>query len=535
MTAADTAADTAAEETGGELAVVEPGVEVVDRRDAAVEAAADAAMAMPGVPGRDEFLALAMQARMLSMSGAAPKLVRNNPYVAFHVAMVGRDLGISPSAALNLIDVIDTKNGPQLSLSPQLLNGQIRRLGLGSIRPVVQERDRCVAAAYGPDGVLLGETEFTWGDAQDAGLAGPNCQPGQHQETTRQRSADRGGGSYKTCGCNQGYRTYPRRMMWWRAAGFCAADYFPEAGMGLYSPEELGAVIDVEGRPVDPATVALPPGYDDLAEAAREQDQRQAQRQAAQDRPAAAQDLYEVQLQIGALPDTNRRALADAYKAHEKMRAYRVSSLPQRLLPTLRAMVRGHWAHATKDGHDRDQCVEAYRRRVAHTVSCITWLGPIDPFLEPRDRADDPTEPTAPQPGGGRALDWTGSGAPDAQEPLDGPPSPESPGEPATGHTEPEEVRDWVSEQRQLAEEVRALSAALPSEVALRIGKAVEAMHHTAVNRVLAGVEELAELFPPDSPISYRRMGAVYTLGTAFQETGEIPAAVTEAEAKQQA
>ena len=51
---------------------------------------------MPGVPGRDEFLALALQARMLSMSGAAPKAVRSNPYVVLHVAMVGTRPGCSP-------------------------------------------------------------------------------------------------------------------------------------------------------------------------------------------------------------------------------------------------------------------------------------------------------------------------------------------------------------------------------------------------------------------------------------------------------
>src|SRR5688572_9488706 len=60
---------------------------------------------MPGVPSHDEFVTLAMTARILAMSGAAPELVRDNPYVAFHVAMVGRDLGISPSASLSLIDV----------------------------------------------------------------------------------------------------------------------------------------------------------------------------------------------------------------------------------------------------------------------------------------------------------------------------------------------------------------------------------------------------------------------------------------------
>lgn len=237
----------------------------------ALDRAAEAAIAMPGMPGRDEFLMLAAQARMLSLSGASPKLVRESPHLAFHVAMVGRDLGISPSAAIELIDVIPGRDGPRLSLSPQLLNGQIRRLGLGSIIPVVQTADRCVAAAIGPRGLdpacgwpvkhdehaegcrcdVIGTTEFTWNDARIAGLAGPLCEPGAHRTPPGENR----------CGCNQGYITYPKRMLWWRGSGFCADDWFPEASLGLYSPEALGAFVDENGRAIDPENVELPEGY----------------------------------------------------------------------------------------------------------------------------------------------------------------------------------------------------------------------------------------------------------------------------------
>ena len=228
---------------------------------------------MPGVPSHDEFVTLAMTARILAMSGAAPELVRDNPYVAFHVAMVGRDLGISPSASLSLIDVIDGKKGPQISLSPQLLNGQVERLGLGLIVPAVRTLERAVALAIGPGGHfdprcsatypehrdgceclgIIGESEFTWEDARMAGLVGPSCQPGVHDPACLSWT--------KGKNCNQGYRTYPKRMLWWRAAGFCADDWFPTASLGLYSPEALGAVVDIEGRPIDPSTVELPEGY----------------------------------------------------------------------------------------------------------------------------------------------------------------------------------------------------------------------------------------------------------------------------------
>lgn len=271
----------AEEPVAGELVVREEQPE--NEMRSAIERAAEAAMENPGIPGRDEFLSLAAQARILCMSAAAPKEVQNDPHLAFHIAMIGRDLQISPSAALELIDVIPGSRGnpPQLSLSPQLLNGQIRRLGLGSIIPAVKTDRLCIAVVLGPDGRLdprckrtwpdhwrdetdptarcgcrdlLGDYEFSWEDAQMAGLAGADCQPGAH--TAECKNWVRGKS------CNSGYKSYPKRMMWWRASGFAADDYFPEAGLGLYTAEELGSVVDENGRPIDPATAELPPGFE---------------------------------------------------------------------------------------------------------------------------------------------------------------------------------------------------------------------------------------------------------------------------------
>lgn len=261
--------------------VVEPAKAEPERSpaDSALDRAAEYALANPGAQGRDEFLALAATARILSMSGAAPELVRGNPYLAFHIALVGRDLGISPSAALAMVDVIPSKGGPQLSLSPELMNGQIARLGLGQIVPVVRTEERAIAVALAPGGHvdyrckrgwpthvegcecrgIIDETEFTWRDAQVAGLVHKDCNPGAHRSRPTSHQ-----GNWR-CGCNQGYLTYPRRMLWWRAAGFCADDNFPSASLGLYSPEELGAAVDEEGRPIDPSTVALPEGYEPKA------------------------------------------------------------------------------------------------------------------------------------------------------------------------------------------------------------------------------------------------------------------------------
>lgn len=311
-----------------------PAVPEKDAANAAISHVADLAV-IAGVPSRDEFMALAMTARILSMSGAAPKQVRGNPYVAFHVALVGRDFNISPSAALNLIDVIGDGDKVQLSLSPQLLNAQIRRLGLGKIVPREHTPEHCIAAAIGPNGEELGTTEFTWAEAIAAELVDPRCKPFEHwikPNTQGKQWADR-------CSCRQGYRTYPKRMLWWRAAGYCADDYFPEASLGMYSPEELGAIVDDEGRAIDPTTVDLPDGYQPAAPPEAEL--------------ASEDDRADLKRRIYALPEAARPMLGAKWQEviDDAGTPYLVvlNHLPQRQLPKARALVL-HFEERAKKG-----------------------------------------------------------------------------------------------------------------------------------------------------------------------------------------
>jgi len=320
------------------LEIVETPAPVDQRRNDLIDEAAHAAITTPGVPDRQEFMTLAMTAKMLCMSGAAPKAVQNNPYVAFHVAMVGRDFDISPSAALNLIDVIEAGGKTTLSLSPQLLNGQIRRLGLGSIVPAVRTEETCIAVALTPSGFvtphctptwpihhetkcecrgILGESEFTWEDARMAGLVGEGCEPGAHVTKTLKR---RDNSTYQACGCNQGYITYPKRMLWWRASGFAADDFFPEASLGMYSPEALGAVVDEEGRAIDPAQVALPQGYDDPKEAAE-------RKRAEADPPAPEDEQKVLALRVDLLPDEEKAELRAKWKQNGKLSGHKPDAL----------------------------------------------------------------------------------------------------------------------------------------------------------------------------------------------------------------
>lgn len=402
----------------GELMQREPG-------PTPIEVAAQAAIDNPGVPGRDEFLSIAAQARILSLSGAAPQAVRGNPHLAFHLALTGRDLGISPSAALNLIDVIDGQKGPQLSLSPQLLNGQVRRLGLGSIVPAIRDDERAVAVVLGPDGHLdprcgplipqhwpdmttrkemidightpdqiptcecrgiIGFSEFTWADAQVAGLAGPECRPGHHNKTITKTG--RNNQTYKVCGCNQGYITYPKRMLWWRCAGFAADDWFPEASLGLYQPEALGAVVDEEGRPIDASSVELPPGYA-IEEAARA-------RADAPPEPASAEDVAELQARIDQI-----KMIPDAAKALGEMWTEKSESGAPRLNPIARL-----WAKELP-------VAKALIKHIEDRIGRGEWG---DPPAAPE--GETPESPT-PSPEGQEGASETAQGEESAAAPLD--------------------------------------------------------------------------------------------------------------------
>jgi hypothetical protein len=447
--------------------VVRPESESAAAANRAIVAASEAALASADIPGRDEFLSLAMQARVLSMSGAAPKLVRNNPHLAFHVAMIGRDLGISPSAALEQIDVIDGRDGPQLSLSPQLLNGQIRRLGLGSIVPVVKTNARCVAVAMGPDGfydprckrewpdhhelcectirLFLGESEFTWEQAQMAGLVGPQCEPGNHSSGCK--SWTRG------MSCNQGYRTYPQRMMWWRAAGFLADDIFPEASLGLYSPEALGAVVDEHGRPIDPSTVELPEGYEPKAVGTGRSSGQPA---AEGDDPADPAVLEDLTIRVRALPEEQRAVLKDRWNDSNRLRGHQLSALPASAVSVAESMVKGFEVIAKRAGWDPDEARAAVEAQIAASA-------PADePSSEPE--GDVPDESPGEQSGSQGPSD---EAAEDDESPA---------GEPERDHPSPDPaVAAWV----------REVADAAPAESIGPVMAEVKAMHHAVLNREL--------------------------------------------------
>jgi hypothetical protein len=257
----------------------------------------EALMGVEPIPSRDQFLTMAATANMLSQSAAAPPALRD-PYVAFHVCMMGRALGLDPATAMNLIDAIgysadkarkgEPQDKLQLSLSPELLVARVKMMGLGSVELLWASKTKASAVALRPGGKVtratktdglvvigdiieitgeLGRVEFDWDMAEEAELTDDRClwDPETDVVTHWKKPGSNGRGwtnnSPNGCRCGS-YKKHPGRMMGWRAMGFCVHTYFPEASLGLYSPEELGAVVDDNGRAIDPTTVELPEGYE---------------------------------------------------------------------------------------------------------------------------------------------------------------------------------------------------------------------------------------------------------------------------------
>jgi hypothetical protein len=233
---------------------------------------------LPAIPGRDEFLTLCQLARVYSASSIVPRALRDKPNDVLVVLMTGRDLGIPATAALRKVYVIDG----QPSIAPQLKLSLVRKKRLGQVIPHPDndsQVDRQGAVALGPGGQMLTDDKgavigwtgglgppywYTWDDAITAGLVRRGCSPGSHtDECEKARKSDnikQTNGLGMANFCKDNWRKNPRRMLWQRASGFCADDYFAEATLGLYDPDELGAILDDDGQLLDVNHVELPDG-----------------------------------------------------------------------------------------------------------------------------------------------------------------------------------------------------------------------------------------------------------------------------------
>lgn len=163
-----------------------------------------------------EWKALREQAAELVRSGFLPRAV-NTAEKAIAIIQTGRELGIGPMQALRAIHIIEGKP----TMSAELIAGLVLARIPGALLHVAKTtNEECVVRAARP-GQPPTEYRFTIADARAAGIAGKD-----------------------------NWKKYPRAMLRARALSEAARGTFPDASMGLYDPDELGAVTNEQGSVV---------------------------------------------------------------------------------------------------------------------------------------------------------------------------------------------------------------------------------------------------------------------------------------------
>lgn len=513
------------DETPLQPEVVQPAAEggqVVPFAQRQIDRAAEAALTEPGIPGRDDFLAMAAMARMVSLSPLSPKHLRGEPYSAFMVLLTARDLGISATYAIRKI--VPIEGIP--SIPPELQRALVRRKQLGDIEPHPDNDTQPVAmfasarAVY-PDGTTGPWASFTWQDAQIAGLVDPDCESPVAHVVKDCSAPQKGGGTrrWKGCYCKENYRKYPRRMLWQRVQGYVTRDHFPEATIGLYTPDELGVVTDEDGHALDIATVELPPGYVDPADAQRARGAQAAEQTAAREAPAPAEQLWDLQVRIRALPDALRSELGERWHSDgSNLRGVSTRAVPASKMRNALAMVNGFEAKARQGGLDLDEARATVLADVVETL-WAAWGGPQRP-------AETPASEDGPD-GAPEALEAESEPQGAGSEPDS--PEAETPAEPETSPEDrAAEKAKWREMLANIATKVREAADGVPNDVVIKITDDVKSLHHTKVDGELRDAGR-----PTDGPIDLRRMEVALLRIRAWKtEQAEPDPATSDAEAQ---
>lgn len=173
--------------------------------------------------GLAEWEVIRSQATVLVTTGFLPQSIKT-PEQAMAIILTGRELGIGTMAALNTINVIQGKP----TVSPQLMMALINRTG--------QLEDLKLEASN--DGATCtikrkGRTAYTV-------RFGP-------KEAAAMKLNDK-----------DNYKKQPATMYKWRALADAARTIFPDAVLGLYTPDEMGADVEPETGVVIDAPVTEP-------------------------------------------------------------------------------------------------------------------------------------------------------------------------------------------------------------------------------------------------------------------------------------
>lgn len=194
----------------------------------------DLGVAIPDLfPSALEMRDLAAVAVTLSHAALVPKALQGRPNDVYLVLLTARDLGVALTTALREFHPIDGKVtvSPKVKLAMVKEQGRDRGWHVWRCDP---RNERCKAYACAPADP---REEATWHAIRDGET---------HSSTVTMTDAANAQLTGK-----DNWKKYPQRMLSWRALGWLLDDVFPEVGTGLYQPDELGAITDEDGRPLD--------------------------------------------------------------------------------------------------------------------------------------------------------------------------------------------------------------------------------------------------------------------------------------------
>jgi len=171
-------------------------------------------------PDANEFSVMKETSTMLVKTGFLPQAIKT-PEQAIAIILTGRELGIGTMAALNTINVIQGKP----AVSPQLMLALIERSG---------QLENIDIQAYGTDELL-----------------GVSCTMKRKNRSAHTERFGKAEAKAMNLADKDNYKKQPETMYRWRAVSACARVVFPDVILGLYTPDEMGAVVNEDGEAVD--------------------------------------------------------------------------------------------------------------------------------------------------------------------------------------------------------------------------------------------------------------------------------------------
>jgi hypothetical protein len=184
----------------------------------------DRALTQAQTVSMTEWTVMREQAAMLVKTGFLPESIKT-PEQAVAIILQGREIGIPTMAALQTINVIKGKP----TVSPQLMLALIYRSKQVETLAIEEETEtRCVVLMK-RKGQPAHRESFTIEDARK--ITTSEYENGQKKSVPL---ADK-----------YNWRSMPKTMLKWRAIAACSRVVFPDVVLGLYTPEEMGAEVEV--------------------------------------------------------------------------------------------------------------------------------------------------------------------------------------------------------------------------------------------------------------------------------------------------